>query len=418
MKRKVVITGLGCVTPVGNNVKDFWKSLCEGRSGITRIDRFDTTEFVSQIAGQIKGEIIPHGMSKKDLRRNDLFSIYGYEATDQAWAQSGIDLNITDPARCGVIMGSGIGGLCTIEEQVIVMHHKGPRRVTPMMIPKSLLNMGAGNIGLRLGLQGPNKAIVTACASATHSIGDAAELISGNKADVMVAGGTEAPICAFAVGGFGILQALSTRNDEPERASRAFDKDRDGFVISEGAGAVVLEAEEHAKARGAEILCEMAGYGETCDAHHMTAPREDALCITRAMKIALDGAELNPQDIGYFNAHGTSTKYNDRSEANALRIVFGDGDDMPYVSSTKSVTGHLLGAAGAVEAIASILAINEGILPPSINYETPDPECDVNIIANEAMEKNVDAVMSNSLGFGGHNASIVLRKYDGKASTD
>jgi 3-oxoacyl-[acyl-carrier-protein] synthase II len=348
-------------------------------------------------------------MSKKDIARRDTYVLFGLEAADQAWAHAGLDLNKENPLRVGTTVGTGIGGLGTIQEQVTKFANSGPRRVSPLMVPKVLTNMAAGEIAMRLGIMGPCKAVVTACAAGTQSIGDAMNAIQYGKADVMLAGGAEAGTVPFGLAGFSAMRALSSRNDEPERASRPFDADRDGFVMGEGSGILVLESEEHAKARGAEIYGEVLGHGETSDAHHITSPRPDGAGAIGAMKLALEDAGLNPGDIGYFNAHGTSTKYNDSSESSALHAVF--GKDMPPVSSTKSMTGHLLGATGAIEAIACLKAIADGILPPNINYDTPDPECDINIVANEARESSIDVAMSNSLGFGGHNASLIVRRY-------
>lgn len=408
MAIRVVVTGMGVVSPVGNGLNDFWTNLCNGKSGIVRIDRFDPSAFRSQIAGLVP-PVTLNGASEKDLRRLDPYTVYAMAASDEAWKQSGLDVNVENPERIGVVVGSGIGGIKTIAEEVVRLHEGGPRRVSPMMIPKGLSNMASGNIAIRYGLQGPNKCVVSACATSNHCIGDAVSLIRAAEADVILAGGAEAPIVPFGLAGFGAMRALSTRNDEPQRASRPFDKDRDGFVSAEGAGILVLESEEHAKARGAEILGEVGGIGETCDAYHVTAPLPDASVGARALKLSMDKAGVNSSDVGYFNAHGTSTPYNDAGESKALRAVF--GQDMPPVSSTKSMMGHLLGAAGAVEAIACLLAIRHGVIPPNINYETPDPECDVNIVANEAREQNVEIALSNSLGFGGHNAALVCKRY-------
>ncbi len=408
MGTRVVVTGMGVVSPVGNGIADFWNALREGRSGIARITRFNTEAFPSRIAGMAE-DCFPPGVSNKDLRRLDRYSVFALQAASEAWAQAGIDIGRSDPRRCGVILGSGIGGIETIEEQARRLHEHGPRRVSPLFIPIGLANMAAANIAIRLGLLGPNKAVVSACAAATHSIGDAADLIRAGRADVMVAGGAEAPVTPLGLAAFGAMKALSRRNDAPQRASRPFDRDRDGFVIAEGAGALVLESEGHAKARGAVILGELAGYGESCDAYHITAPRSDGSGAAAAIQVALQDARCAAADVGYVNAHGTGTVHNDPAEVCALRRVFGDA--MPPVSSTKSMTGHLLGAAGAVEVIACLLAVRDGILPPSINYETPDPECDLNLVANEAREADVAMALSNSLGFGGHNASIVLRRY-------
>ena len=410
MTKRVVVTGLGVVSPVGCTLKDFWTSLCEGRSGIARLEDFDTTNYPSQIAGKVKEEIIPAGMNSKDVRRVDRFTVFALEAADQAWAMSGMDIAKENPWRCGANVGSGIGGIETIDEYVVKLDKGGPRKVSPLMIPKGLINMASGNVAIRLGLNGPNTCTVTACAAATHAIGQSMELIKWGKTDVMVCGGAEATVIPFGLAGFGAMKALSRRNDEPQRASRPFDKDRDGFVIAEGAGMIVIESDEHAKARGAEILGELAGFGETCDAHHITSPHPEGAGGANAIQAALDSAELNPGDMGYYNAHGTSTKYNDAAETLALKRVF--GKTTPPVSSTKSMTGHLLGASGAIEAIASLQAIRDGILPPNINYENPDPECDVNIVANEARKADITSAMSNSLGFGGHNAAIIFKRYE------
>ena len=399
---------MGVVSPLGNTVEKLWEGLVAGRSGVTRITRFDPEGFRSQIAAECE-DCVPEGMTEKDIRRHDRYSIFAIEAAYQAWAQAGVDLEKTDPDRCGVIVGSGIGGIETVQDEVIRLHEGGPRRISPFMIPKGLCNMASGNVAVRLGLRGPNKSIVTACATSNHCFGEGACLIQGGRADVVLAGGSEAPIVPFSLGGFGQMRALSTRNDAPEKASRPFDKDRDGFVIGEGAGILIMESETHAKARGAEILAEFGGMGESCDAYHITAPAPDGACGTKAMRHTLDEAGVNPEDVDYFNAHGTSTRHNEPAEAKALRAIF--GDSMPLVTSTKSMTGHLLGAAGAIEAIACILSIREGLIPPTINFETPDPECEVNLVANEAREADVAIALSNSLGFGGHNAAIILRRY-------
>lgn len=400
---------MGVVSPVGNDVQTYWEALCEGRSGIRLIDRFDASELASRIAGQADN-CEPADMSPKEIRRRDRYTILALVAADEAWAQAGVDLAQTNPRRCGAIVGTGIGGLYTIQEELANFLRRGARRVSPFMLPKVLSNMAAAEVGIRLELLGPNKAVVTACASGTQSISEAAEIIRSDHADVMVAGGAEAAVVSFGMAGFSALKVLSCRNDAPERASRPFDADRDGFVMGEGAGILVLESQEHARKRGAQILGEVAGYGESCDAYHITAPRPDGSGAVAAMEAALRDARMDPSEVDYFNAHGTSTKYNDMSEALALKTVF--GEDMPPVSSTKSMIGHLLGAAGAVEAVACLLAIRDGILPPSINYETPDPECMVNLVANEAREADTAVAMSNSLGFGGHNASIILKPYD------
>ncbi|GMV99626.1 MAG: 3-oxoacyl-[acyl-carrier-protein] synthase 2 [Candidatus Hydrogenedentota bacterium] len=408
MIRRVVITGMGVVSPLGNDIESFWKAIVNGTSGIVSVTRFDPSDLPTQIAGQA-ADVCPTGMGPKDLRRCDRYTIFALGAAEQAWVQSGLTIENEVPERCGVIVGSGIGGIETLEEGHSKFMTEGPRRLSPLTIPKLLSNIAAGEIAIRFGLRGPNKSVVTACATGAQSMAEAAMLIRHGFADVMVCGGSEAPITPFAMAGFCAMKALSRRNDEPQRASRPFDVDRDGFVMGEGAGVLVLESEEHAKARGAVILGEYAGHGETCDAYHMTSPLPDGSGAAAAMRIALQDAKAEASQVGYFNAHGTSTKYNDAAESLALRAVF--GDSMPPVSSTKSMIGHLLGAAGAVEAIVCLLSIRDGILPPSINCDNQDPECPVNLIAGAAREAEVAMAMSNSLGFGGHNVSIIVKRY-------
>ena len=408
MHDRVVVTGMGVISPVGNGVGAFWDALCAGRSGIRPITAFDTSDLPTKFAGVVEA-VVPEGMTPKELRRTDRYTLYAIAAADEALKQSGLDVSSENPYRCGVLVGSGIGGIDTIVEETIVLHTQGPKRISPLMVPKGVANMASGMIAIRHGLQGPNKAIVTACATGTHCIGDAAALIRAGKADVMLAGGSEAAVVRFGIAGFAAMRAISRRNDAPEKASRPFDKDRDGFVLADGAGILVLESEAHARARGADILGEVAGMGETCDAYHITAPREDGSGAAEAMRVALAEAGVNPDQIVYYNAHGTSTHHNDPMECRALRTVFGEPG--PLVSSTKSMTGHLLGAAGAIEAIACLMTIRHGVIPPNINYETPDPECPVNLVANAAREAHVAIAMSNSLGFGGHNASIIFKSY-------
>ena len=409
---KVVITGMGIVSPVGNTIDTFWDALCNGRSGIGPITLFDATDFKTRIAGECE-EVIPEGFTPKDINRQDRYSIFAVEAADQAWKQAGLGEmgDSLNRDRCACIIGSGIGGITTIEDEVIKLHEGGPRKISPLMIPKGVANLGSGNVAIRLNLRGPNKSIVTACASSNHCIGEGADLIRLGRADVALVGGAEAAICGFGVGGFAAMRATSMSNDEPERASRPFDADRNGFVMGEGAGVMVLESESHAKARGAHIIAEVGGLGESCDAYHMTAPLEDGSGGAKAMVNALREARINPEDVTYFNAHGTSTKLNEPGETKALLSVF--GQDMPFVTSTKSMTGHLLGAASVLEGISCVLSIRDGIIPPTINYETPDPECMVNLVANEAREVPVEVAMSNSLGFGGHNAALILKRYHG-----
>lgn len=408
MSKKVVVTGMGVISPVGNGVPAFWRALCEGRSGIRTITQFDTSDLPTKFAGIVE-DVVPEGMTPKDLRRTDRYTVFAIAAADEAIKQSGLDVSQENPYRCGVLIGSGIGGIDTIVEESAVLNAEGPKRVSPLTVPKGVANMASGAVAIRHGLQGPNKAIVTACATGTHCIGDAAALISAGKADVMLAGGSEGAVIRFGIAAFAAMRAISRRNDAPERASRPFDKDRDGFVLADGAGVLALESEEHARARGAAILGEVGGMGETCDAFHITAPRDDGSGAAEAMRIALAEARVNPEHVDYYNAHGTSTPINDPMECRALRTVF--GENSPLVSSTKSMTGHLLGAAGAIEAIACIMAIRDRVIPPNINYETPDPECSLNLVANEARETRVAIAMSNSLGFGGHNASIIFKAY-------
>jgi len=409
MSQKVVVTGMGVVSPVGNTVADFWKNLCNGVSGVRRIDRWDCSDLPCQVAGMAE-DVSPHNLDPKEQRRHSRFTVFAVEASNQALAQAGIDADGLDPYRAGVLIGSGIGGIDVIYENCVKHANGGPRRVSPLMIPTGISNMAAGVVAITHNFRGVNKCVVTACAAGTHAIGDAADMIRLGKADVMLAGGTEATVIPFGIAGFAAMRALSTgRNDAPEQASRPFDLDRDGFVMGEGAGILVLESEDRAKARGAEILAEIPSMGESSDAYHIAAPRENGETVARAMESALAQAGVQAEEVGYFNAHGTSTKLNEAMESKALRLVF--GDDMPPVSSTKSMTGHLLGAAGAVEAIACIQAIRTGVLPPNINYDTPDPECPVNLVANEAREGDVAIAMSNSLGFGGHNACLLMRRY-------
>lgn len=409
MSTRVLITGLGVVTPAGNDVETYWRNLKAGKSCITPIESWDASEMACRIAGQCE-PAIPAGMNNKDVGRRDRYSIMAMYAADQAVADSGIDIGREDPTRCGVCVGTGIGGIETVQDNVTAFATKGPRRVSPFAVPKCLANMATGEIAIRAGFQGPNKAVVTACAAGTQSMGEAAMLIRLGIVDVMICGGAEGAVIPFGMAAFAAMKALSTRNDDPAHASRPFDANRDGFVMGDGAGILILESEAHAKARGAKIYGEVIGFGETCDAYHITAPRSDGSGAIGAMRAALRSAQLDPGQIQYFNAHGTSTKLNDEAECLALRTVF--GDDTPPVSSTKSMIGHLLGAAGAVEAIACLMTIRDGVIHPNINYETPDPACQINLVANTAREARVDIAMSNSLGFGGHNASIILKRYE------
>lgn len=407
--RRVVVTGLGVVSPVGNNVPDFWKSLCDGRGGIARITQFDPTNFDSQIAGEVKGFDPSPYLTPKELKRMDHFVQFAVVASYEAIKDSGIDLGLADRNRIGVIIGSGIGSLKTVEEQTRVMWEKGPDRMSPFLIPMLIVNMAAGQVSICLGLGGPNSCVATACATGSHSIGDAAKIIQRGDADAMLAGGTEACITNVGIGAFCALKALSTRNDDPEHASRPFELDRDGFIMGEGAGVVLLEEYEHAKRRGAKIYAEFVGYGMTGDAYHITAPIPGGSGAARAMRAALNDAKLNADDVNYINAHGTSTKLNDKVETLAMKTVFGEKTNIP-ISSIKSMTGHLLGAAGGVEFVACCLSVRDGIAPPTINYKTPDPECDLDYVPNAARKIKMNVVMSNSLGFGGHNASLIIKR--------
>lgn len=409
MERRVVITGMGALTPIGNNVAEFWDGLKNGKNGISLITRFDTEESKVKCAGEVKGFDPATVVDKKEVKRNDLFSIYAMAAADEAVAMSGINLDEIDKERLGVIIGSGIGGLCTIEEQAGKMTTKGMSRIAPLFIPMAISNMAAGNVAIRFGAKGTCLDVVTACASSTHSIGEAYRSIKHGYSDYIIAGGSEASICKLGIGGFAALKALSTSED-PDRASVPFDKERNGFVMGEGAGILFMETLESAKARGAEILAEVVGYGSTCDAYHITAPNPEG--AARAMKAAMAEAGIDKSEVGYINAHGTSTPANDSSETKAIKEAFGDHAYKLNISSTKSMTGHLLGATGAVEAVATILALKNGVIPPTIGYKVPDEECDLNYTVNEAVEKDIKYALSNTLGFGGHNGVLCLKKWE------
>ena len=405
---RVVVTGMGVVSPLGNTVEAMWKGLLAGRSGIVAAEC--AHEKTASRIGGIAADVQPENLSGKELKRQSRYILFALEAANQAWKQSGLDISLEDPYRCGVVIGTGIGGIEDIAGGAIRNHEKGPRRVSPMVMPKGLSNMAPGMVAIQLGLQGPNKSIVTACASGTQSIAAAADAIRYGQTDVMMAGGAEAAVIPYSLAAFSSLRALSTRNDAPEKASRPFDLDRDGFVMGEGAGMMVLESEKHALQRGAAILGELAGAGETCDAYHVVAPRPDGSGPAMAMRLALQQAGITPSEVDYCNAHGTSTKLNDAAESTAFQNVFGESS--PLVSSTKSMIGHLLGAAGAVEAIVCILTIRDNVIHPNTNYDTPDPECPVNLVANTARESRVKIALSNSLGFGGHNATLIVRHYE------
>jgi len=410
-RRKVVITGLGIVAPVGVGVSEAWSNILAGKSGITRITRFDPTPFSSQIAGEVKGFEVSKYLAAKEARRFDTFIHYGLAASMEAIRDAGLDLERLNRERIGACIGSGIGGLPLIEETRDAVLAGGPRKISPFFVPGSIINMIAGQLSIMYGLQGPNLAIVTACTTANHCIGDAGRLIEYGDADVMVAGGAEATISPLGLGGFCAARALSGRNNDPEGASRPWDKDRDGFVLGEGSGILVLEEYEHAKARGAKIYCELAGYGMSADAHHITAPCEDGAGAVRCMSNALRNAGLPTDAIDYINAHGTSTPLGDVAETVAVKRCFGDHAGKLAVSSTKSMTGHLLGAAGGIEAVFSALALRDQVAPPTINLTNRDPECDLDYVPNSARELKIQAVLSNSFGFGGTNATLVFRKH-------
>ena len=410
-RRRVVVTGLGALAPNGNDLDSFWDALVNGRSGIGPITKFDASGHRARIAGEIKDFDPESALDRKDVRRNDPFTHYAMYVGLQAVAHAGLDMEAVDAERVGVIWGSGIGGITTHEQQHTVLMEKGPKRISPFYVPMMISDMAAGMISMVLGARGPNYATVSACSSASHALGEAARKIQYDEADVMVTGGSEAAVTSISVAGFASAKALSTRNDEPARASRPFDAERDGFVLGEGAGGIVLEELEHAKRRGAVIYGEFLGLGFTADAYHQTAMAPQAEGGTRAMRIALKDAGLDPGDIGYVNAHGTSTPMGDSQETTAIKTVFDGHIDKMAISSTKSMTGHLLGAAGAVESVACIMALKNGVLPPTINYENPDPECDLDCVPNQARQIGVNYVLNNSFGFGGHNVALVFGRF-------
>jgi len=410
-KTRVVITGLGAVTPLGNTAEEFWASLTQGKSGIGPITRFDSTGYGTRIAGEVKGFDALKYVDKKDDRKLDLYLKYALACAVMAVEDAGLDPAKEDGNRFGVLVGSGIGGLGTLLDSHKTLLDKGPDRVSPFFIPMLIINMASGLISMRFGARGPNSSVVTACATGNHAIGDATRIIQRGDADVMIAGGAEAIIIPLTIAGFCQMKAMSTRNDEPTKASRPFDAERDGFVAGEGGGLVVLESLEHARRRDARIYAEVVGYGMTGDAHHMTAPDPEGDGAARAMAAALKDAALEPSAVGYINAHGTSTPYNDKFETIAIKRVFGEHARRLPVSSTKSMTGHLLGAAGGIEAVATTLTIYHGVLPPTINYEKPDPDCDLDYVPNQARKQDVEVALSNAFGFGGTNAILAFRKY-------
>jgi len=409
-KRRVVITGLGLLTPVGNTVEESWRNIVAGKSGIAPITSFDASEFSVRISGSVKNFDPLDYIAKKEVKKMDAFIHYGLAAGIQALDDSGIEVTDANAERIGVAIGSGIGGLPTIEKNRDAYLQGGPRKISPFFVPSSIINMVSGNLSIMRGLKGPNIAIVSACTTGAHNIGDSARMIVYGDADIMVAGGAEMGTCALGVGGFAAARALSTRNDDPEAASRPWDRDRDGFVLGDGAGVVVLEEYELAKKRGAHIYCELVGYGMSGDAYHMTSPSKDGEGAARCMKNAMNDAGLNAEDIGYINAHGTSTPAGDIAETNAVKLAMGDHAYKLVVSSTKSMTGHLLGAAGGIEAIFSILALRDQVIPPTINLDNPGPECDLDFVANTARDLKLNISMSNSFGFGGTNGTCIFKK--------
>ena len=410
-KRRVAITGLGILSPIGIGVNENWQSILAGRGGITRITHFDATGYPSTIAGEVKNfDPTQFGISEKEARRMDRFIQLGMAASIEAFKDSGLQVTEENAERIGVHLGSGIGGISTIEDTTRTIAERGPRRVSPFYIPMAIINMISGDLSVMYGFKGPNLAMVTACATATHGIGDAGRIIEYGDADVMIAGGAEGAVTPTALAGFGNAKALSTRNDSPETASRPWDKDRDGFILGEGAGVVVLEELEHAKRRGAKIYCELVGFGMSGDAYHMTSPPEGGEGAARCMRNALRNAQLAPEAIQYVNAHGTSTPLGDRAETKAVKAAFSDHARKLAVSSTKSMTGHLLGAAGGVEAVYTALAVHHQVAPPTINFFTPDPDCDLDYVPNVARDMKIDAALSNSFGFGGTNGTLIFRR--------
>ena len=412
MGSRVVITGLGCVSPLGNNVQASWESAVAGRSGVGPITLFDASGHEARIAAEVKEFEAAALFGRKEARRMDRYTQFAAAVTQEALNDAGIAVNESNRDRIGVYIGTGIGGIGTLMAEAETYRTKGPRKVSPFLVPMMLPDAAGGQIAIMFGMRGPNLGMNAACASGSNTIGEAAEVIRRGAADVMIAGGAEAAIIPIAIAGFAVMGALSSRNDDPPRASRPFDKHRDGFVAGEGAGVLVLESEGHAKARGAKIYGEVVGYGITNDAHHVSAPLENGAGAVECMKLALKQAGLGPKDVDYLNAHGTSTPLNDKSETAAVKTVFGEAAYDLAISSTKSMTGHLLGAAGGLEAMFAVKALCESVMPPTINYETPDPECDLDYVPNQARRKTLRRVMSNSFGFGGHNACLIFSRYE------
>ncbi len=412
MRRRVVVTGMGCISPVGNTVKDTWDSLLIGKSGAGPITLFDATRHKTRFAAEVKGFDAVSIFGTREARKMDRFTQFATAVTIEALEQAGLKIDDSNRDRIGVVIGTGIGGIGTIMEQAEVMRERGPDRVSPFLVPMMISDSAAGMLAIRIGVRGPNMALATACASGNNAIGEAMEMIRRGSADAMIAGASEGALVPITMAGMNVMGALSTRNDDPLTASRPFDRDRDGFLMGEGAGILILESLENAQARGATILCELSGYGTTDDAHHISAPAENGAGAAISMQHALDNAGLKVTDINYINAHGTSTPLNDKSETAAIKTVFGEQAYKIPVSSTKSMTGHLLGASGAVESVFSILAIREGMIPATINYQTPDPECDLDYVPNQSRKVGIKHVMSNSFGFGGHNATLVFSQFE------
>ncbi len=411
--RRVAVTGVGAITPIGNDAPSFWDALIHGKSGISHITKFDTEQFEVKIAAEVKGFEVSQFIDFKEARRMDPFTHYGLIAADEAIKDAGLNFDKEDPSKTGVIISSGIGGMNIYQNEQRKLFEKGPRRVSPFFIPMMIPDITAGHLSIKYGLMGPNYCTVSACASGSQGIGAAFMHIERGDADIMITGGTESVITELAIAGFSNMRALSTRNDEPSRASRPFDLERDGFVVGEGAGIIVLEELEHAKKRGAKIYAEMIGFGFTGDAHHITAPHPEGKGAVNAMIMALNNGEVDHGEVDYINAHGTSTPFNDKTETLAIKGVFGGHANNIPISSNKSMIGHLLGASGAVEFVSSVFTAQEGILPPTINYEVPDPDCDLNYVPNTAIEKKVKVILSNSFGFGGHNVCLSLKRFEG-----
>ena len=411
MRKRVVVTGLGCVSPVGNNVADTWRALIEGKSGAAPITQFDASHHKTKFAAEVKGFDGPALFGTREARKMDRFAQFATAATLEALAQSGLKIDESNRDRVGVLIGSGIGGIITLLQEVETLRERGPDRISPFLIPMMISDSAPGMIAIRVGARGPNFSLASACATGTNAVGEAAEIIRRGAADAMIAGAAEAAIVSVAIAGLNVMGALSARNDEPEKASRPFDKERDGFLMAEGGGILILESLEHAQARGADILCEFSGYGVSDDAYHISAPAEDGAGAALSMRLALENAGLGAGDIGYINAHGTSTTLNDKGETVAIKTVFGEQAYKIPISSTKSMTGHLLGASGALEAVICARVLRENILPPTINYEFPDPVCDLDYVPNRARTARPKHVMSNSFGFGGHNATLILSRF-------